>query len=125
MSNLHPLVHRELAASRTARRARDTIGAWRSLERAHVLSQPSAWLHTRVHLAMLALAFRARDSREIVGQVVRLTVAALGSWLGRYPIGNDGRARSPINQPMPIADELRAELAAARGPGFDEPQITA
>lgn len=106
----------ELAQASAARKAGDLPAAWRALERAHILSQPAAWLHTRVHLSMLALALRTRDVRELLGQLVRLSVAALGSALGRYPVGNTGRARVPINEPMPIAPELAAILAAAEAP---------
>lgn len=111
--SLGPLVHRELLASRAARRRGDLATAWRALERAHILSQPAAWLHTRVHLAMLVLGARTLDLREVLGQLVRVAVAAPGSWLGRYPAGNDGRARTPILRPAPIPDDLRAVSARA------------
>ena len=84
--------------------------AWRSLERAHVLSQPWPWPHTRTHLAMLALALRTRDAREAIGQIIRILVAAPGSAAGRYPQGNSGRARVPMMAPMPIPAELAAIL---------------
>ena len=113
-ARLRPFVHRELALAGVHRRARDLPAAWRSLERAHILSQPSAWLHTRVHVAMLVLAVRTTDAREIAGQLARLSVAALGSLLGRYPLGNTGRARVPITAPMPVPDDLARVLADAR-----------
>ena len=108
--HLRPHVERELEAGRAARHRRDVAAAWLALERAHILSQPSAWLHTRVHLAMLLMALRTRDPRELAGQLLRLSVAAIGSWLRRYPIGNTGRARVPINQPMPIPADLAPVL---------------
>jgi hypothetical protein len=37
---------------------------------------------------MLRYGLRHRDLREIAGQMLRLTVAAPGSWTGRYPVGN-------------------------------------
>lgn len=107
---LRPHVHHELAAATAARRRHDRAAAWRHLERAHVLSQPAAWLHTRVHLAMLALAFRSIDRREVAGQLVRLAVAAIGSALGRFPAGNTGRAREPIARPKPIPADLQRIL---------------
>ena len=87
--------------------------AWSSLERAHVLSQPWPWPHTRTHLAMLRLALRTRDAREAVGQIVRVLVAAPGSAAGRYPHGNSGRARVPMMAPMPVPADLAAILAGA------------
>jgi hypothetical protein len=98
----------EMAAART------TTGAkvkWRHLERAHILSQPWPWPHTRNHLAMFALAVRERDRREAFGQVVRIIVAAPGSALGRYPEGNTGRAAVALTQPQPVPDDLAALLA--------------
>lgn len=75
-------------------------------------SQPSARLHTLVHAVMLITALWLLDLRELWGQLVRLSVAGIGSLLGRYPVGNTGRARVPIARPMPIAADLRATLDA-------------
>jgi len=111
---LRPRVDAELAAAQTARRRRAFDIAWHHLERAHILSQPSAWLHTRVHAAMLTLALRARDAREVLGQVVRLAVAGVGSAIGRYPVGNTGRARVPLRAPMTVPADLVEDLLIAR-----------
>ncbi|GLX02362.1 DUF3703 domain-containing protein [Microtetraspora sp. NBRC 16547] len=100
----------EMAA---ARAATDPEKRWRHLERAHILSQPWPWPHTRNHIAMLALAIAQRDRREALGQVMRIIVAAPGSALGRYPEGNTGRARVGLTQPMPMPEDLVALLAAA------------
>ncbi|MFR9751446.1 DUF3703 domain-containing protein [Nocardia sp. 004] len=83
---------------------------WAHLERAHILSQPDPWLHTRNHVAMFVFAVRQRDRREAFGQVVRIIVAAPGSLSGRYPTGNTGRARVGILQSMPIPDDLAVLL---------------
>ena len=48
--------------------------------------------------------------REIVGQLVRLVVAAPGTWTGRYPVGNTGGANVSALKPMPIPDDLQAVL---------------
>ncbi|MER7543596.1 DUF3703 domain-containing protein [Spirillospora sp. NPDC127506] len=100
----------EMAAARAATAPEDR---WRHLERAHILSQPWPWPHTRNHIAMLALALAQRDRREALGQVVRIIVAAPGSALGRYPEGNTGRARVGLTQPMPVPDDLAPLLATA------------
>jgi hypothetical protein len=49
---------------------------------------------------MFTVAWRQRDRRKALGQVVPLLVAAAGSALGRYPEGNTGRATVPLTQPM-------------------------
>ena len=100
----------ERTAAREARRRTDTDGEWRHLERAHVLSQPMAIAHVRTHVAMLGYGLRRRDGREIVGQLLRLIVAAPGTWTGRYPVGNTGGANVSAMKPMPIPDDLLAVL---------------
>ena len=57
-------MHRELAT------ARISADPWSHLERAHILSQPWAWPHTRVHAVMLRQAVRDRDVREVMGQLL-------------------------------------------------------
>lgn len=107
---LRPHVEAELSAARTARKARNRKLAGTHLERAHILSQPSARLHTRVHAAMIVVAITVLDVRELFGQAVRFLVAGVGSLVGRYPVGNTGRARVPISLPMPIPADLQSIL---------------
>lgn len=70
--------------------ARASADPWLALERAHIVSQPYAVLHTRVHLAMFRRALTDRNEKETLGQVVRIVVAGPGSLAGRYPRGNIG-----------------------------------
>jgi hypothetical protein len=100
----------ERAAALSARGRGDAAEEWKHLERAHILSQPVAGAHVRTHLAMLAYALRRRDSREIVGQVLRLVLAGPGSWSGRYPVGNTGGADVSAFRPMPVPEDLKAVL---------------
>ncbi|MFE9326590.1 DUF3703 domain-containing protein [Nocardia sp. NPDC052278] len=99
--------HEEMQAAKAAAAAGQR---WVHLERAHILSQPDPWLHTRNHLAMFFLAVQQRDRREAIGQVIRIIVAAPGSLSGRYPEGNTGRARVGLRQPMPTPPDLSALL---------------
>ena len=103
----------ERSEARAARRRGDVEDEWRHLERAHVLSQPMAGRHVRTHVAMLGYGLRRRDRREIIGQIVRLVVAAPGTWTGRYPVGNTGGANVSALKPMPIPDDLQAVLNGA------------
>ena len=98
------------AEMRAARAAATAGDRWRHLERAHIISQPWPWPHTRNHVAMLALALAQRDRREALGQIVRIIVAAPGSALGRYPEGNTGRATVSLTLPMPLPPDLQALL---------------
>jgi hypothetical protein len=85
---------------------REYSAAWLALERAHVLGQPSVWLHLRSHWWMLICGLAERDAREVFGQIARLALAIPGSALDRYPRGNTGRARVDMFRPMPIAPDL-------------------
>jgi hypothetical protein len=59
---------------------------------------------------MLGYAMRHHDRREVVGQVIRLLVAAPGTWTRRYPVGNTGGADVSATQPMPIPEDLQGFL---------------
>ena len=113
MSRLPTPARQALTAARVAadqaRRDGDAAARWSNLEDAHVLSQPAAAAHVRVHLRMLRAGWDGRDRTEIKGQLLRVIVAAPGSWSGRYPKGNTGRARVSATLPMPMRPEL-AEL---------------
>jgi Protein of unknown function (DUF3703) len=103
-------ISRELALATSGA---DDMDRWRSLERAHILSQPWPWPHTVVHWRMLRVAVGQRDRREALGQVLRLVVAAPGSVSGRYPQGNTGRASVGLLAPMPVPDDLAKILGSA------------
>ena len=105
----------DVVSARDAARAGDDGAAWALLEEAHVLSQPWAWPHVKVHAAMLALGWRTRDRREVRGQLLRIVVAGPGSMTGRYPEGNTGRSSVSAAQPMPIPDDLRTLLGVSDG----------
>ncbi|GAB4586092.1 DUF3703 domain-containing protein [Nocardia sp. IFM 10818] len=102
--------HEEMQAARTTP---DPTQRWTHLERAHILSQPDPWLHTRNHIAMFALAVRQRDRREALGQIVRIIVAAPGSLAGLAPEGNTGRADVGLRQTMPTPPDLAVLLNPA------------
>jgi len=104
--------HRD--AARRARRHGDWGRCWQLLEDAHVLSQPWALLHVRVHASMLAAGWEARDAVEVRGQILRLLAGGPASAIGRYPVGNTGRARVPATRPMPIRRDL-AEILSEVG----------
>ena len=103
----------ERAAARASKSAGDVPGEWAHLERAHILSQPIARAHVRTHVAMLRVAARRRDWREIRGQLLRVVVAGPGSLTGRYPVGNTGGANVSATLVMPIPDDLRQILDAS------------
>ena len=112
MDPAHRAAYRgERGAAAEARLAGDVERAWRHLERAHVVAQPYPVAHVGSHVAMLRMAVRLRDRREMAGQVVRIVVAGPGSLVGRFPEGNTGRASVPLTAEMPIPPDL-ADLMA-------------
>ena len=112
-TEIRDTINRNLTEAREARMFKNFDRCWTLLEDAHVLSQPWAWLHVRVHGSMFVAAMAQRDLREVRGQLSRIAVAGPGSLSGRYPTGNTGRARVPATQPMPIAGELAEVLQRA------------
>ncbi len=90
--------------------ARGCADPWPSLERAHVLSQPWASPHARVHRSMLLAAVSQHDLREAIGQLIRLLIAGPGSITGRYPPGNTGRTTMTLTETADVADDIAAIL---------------
>lgn len=84
--------------------------AWRHLERAHILGQPWPGSHNHVHWLMLKFGIHIKDGREIVGQIPRLVIGGVKSFVGNIPVGNTGGANVPPLRPMEIPDDLAALL---------------
>ena len=112
-TEIRDTINRNLTEAREAWMFKDFDRCWSLLEDAHVLSQPWAWMHVRVHGSMFVAAVMQRDVREVWGQLSRIAVAGPGSLSGRYPTGNTGRARVPATQPMPIRSDLAKMLEQA------------
>lgn len=81
--------------------------AWRHLERAHIIGQPWAVEHSVAHWKMLQFAFRIKDTKEIIGQIPRLLVGGVKSFVGNIPVGNTGGANVPPLQTMEIPDDIK------------------
>jgi len=81
--------------------------AWRHLERAHIIGQPYPVEHTHVHWKMLVFAFKIKNAKEIFGQIPRLLVGGVKSFVGKIPVGNTGGANVPPLQPMEIPEDLK------------------
>jgi len=81
--------------------------AWRQLERAHILGQPWAVEHTEVHWIMLKFGIRIKSWDEILGQIPRLLIGGVKSFVGKIPVGNTGGADVPPLRPMEIPADLQ------------------
>lgn len=113
MDLLRTYVDEQINAARARATDGDIEGAWRALERAHILAQSRVVLHLQTHWHMFKLGLKTGDLTEIRGQLFRLLLAGPGSALNRAPLGNTGRSSVSAFAPMPIADDLRQKLRAA------------
>jgi hypothetical protein len=85
--------------------------AWRHLERAHIIGQAYPIQHSRVHWIMLKFGFRIKNYREVIGQIPRLLVGGVKSFVGKIPVGNTGGSNVPPLMPMEIPEDLKQILA--------------
>lgn len=85
--------------------------SWRHLERAHILGQSYPIEHTLAHWQMLLFAFRIKNTKEILGQIPRLLVGGVKSFVGEIPVGNTGGANVPPLKPMEIPKDLKQILS--------------
>lgn len=104
---LRPHYLNELAASKAASENGQLQQAWRCLERAHVLGQPYPVQHSEVHWLMLKFGFKIKDGKEILGQIPRLLVGGVKSFVGVIPVGNTGGANVPPLMPLEIPTDLQ------------------
>jgi hypothetical protein len=88
--------------------------AWRHLERAHILGQPWPREHTHVHWMMLSFGMRIKNTREIIGQIPRLLVGGVKSFVGHIPVGNTGGTNVPPLQSMEIPKDIREMMKEHR-----------
>ncbi len=84
--------------------------AFSHLERAHVLGQYEVLPHVLTHALMLQHAVLAWEPLAALGQAVRIVLGALGSAVGRVPVGNTGGSNVSMFAPMPIPADLQALL---------------
>lgn len=110
-ADLRPFYQKELDGYTTAYLSRDLSTAWQHLERAHIIGQRYPYQHTFIHWKMLQFGFRIKSAREILGQIPRLLVGGVKSFVGKIPIGNPGGANVPPLKPFPIAADLQEVFA--------------
>lgn len=107
---LKPYFQEELRQSATALAEARWQHAWHHLERAHIIGQAYPWQHSLAHWQMLKFGFRIKSTKEITGQLLRLLVGGIKSFVGVIPVGNTGGANVPPLQPMELPRELKQLL---------------
>lgn len=103
-------VDAELLLSEAAFKRSELQVSWHHLERAHILGQAWPVQHTQAHWRMLAFALKIKNTKEIIGQIPRLLVGGIKSFVGEIPVGNSGGANVPPFKPMQIPGDLKAIL---------------
>ena len=85
--------------------------AWAHLERTHILGQAYPAQHTTVHWKMLVFGFRIKSGKEVIGQLPRLLVGGIKSFVGKIPAGNTGGSNVPPLLPMEIPADIKVILS--------------
>lgn len=88
--------------------------SWRHLERAHILGQPYPIEHTTVHWKMLKFGIKIKSWKEVIGQIPRLLVGGVKSFVGKIPTGNTGGANVPPLQFMEIPEDIALIIKNAK-----------
>lgn len=106
-TSLKPFLKAELDSYCRYLKFNEYAMAWRHLERAHVVGQSFAWPHTYVHWKMLLFGIKIKNRKEILGQIPRLLVGGIKSFVGKVPLGNTGGANIPPLKPLEIEPEIQ------------------
>lgn len=99
---------RELVEYRVALRQGNLVHAWYHLERAHIIGQSYPWEHSYAHWLMLKFGLAIKDAREVLGQLPRLFIGGIKSFVGKIPVGNTGGANVPPLRSMVIPEDIQA-----------------
>ena len=113
----HELLSRELSTARGLIRDRKYEDAFRHLERAHVLGQARLRWHVVSHWLMLKVALHRGEVSAALGQAIRIVLGAVGSIVGRVPLGNTGGSDVSMFRRMPIPADLLQVMAPGQPPG--------
>ena len=111
---IKPYVEEELKLySLDSKEGRHTI-AFKHLENAHILGQESTFFHVKVHYLMFLLAYRQKNIHELIGQIVRIVGALIGTGIGAIPRGNTGGSNISPFQTMAINPEFEKIIQEAK-----------
>ncbi len=105
---MKPYYLHEILAYEKALKNRHLQLAWTHLERAHIIGQRYPIAHSEVHWKMLKFGVRIKNVKEVIGQIPRLLVGGVKSFVGTIPVGNPGGANVPPMKPFPISPEIQA-----------------
>lgn len=104
---LKPFFESELTAANWNLRNNNWQQSWCHLERAHIIGQKYPLEHTYVHLKMLWFGVKIKSTKEVIGQIPRLLVGGVKSFVGHIPVGNTGGANVPPLKSMKIPVDIQ------------------
>ena len=107
---LIPFYLKELEAVKDNLQQDNLQNAWHHLERAHIIAQKYPCEHTFVHWKMLQFGIKIKSTKEVVGQIPRLLVGGVKSFVDYIPIGNTGGAKVPPVKKMEIPEDIKEIL---------------
>ena len=106
-ASLKPFYNKELESYSEHFVNRNLQNAWHHLERAHIIGQQYPYQHTYVHFKMLQFGIKIKSAKEIIGQIPRLLLGGVKSFVGKIPVGNPGGANVPPLKSFPIEQEIQ------------------
>lgn len=106
-NTLMPFYKREVTIAQICLDSSNFQECWHHLERAHIIGQKYPYQHTFVHWKMLQFGFKIKNRKEIIGQIPRLLVGGIKSFVGHVPVGNTGGANVPPLKPMEIPKDIQ------------------
>lgn len=113
-ARLQPYFEQELRAYRAALAKDQFRIAWNHLERAHIIGQAYPLEHSYVHWKMLLFGIRIKSPKEVIGQIPRLLVGGVKSFVGKIPVGNTGGANVPPLKSMEIPQDIQQIISGAK-----------
>ncbi|WP_445454971.1 DUF3703 domain-containing protein [Flavobacterium sp. HNIBRBA15423] len=111
-NKLIPFYQNELEAVKDNLEQNKLQNAWYHLERAHIIAQKYPYEHTFVLWKMVQFGIKIKSAKEVMGQIPRLLVGGVKSFVGHIPVGNTGGANVPPLKTMEIPKDLKEILQA-------------
>ena len=106
-TKLKPFYMAELELAKINFRENNLKKSWFHLERAHIIGQKYPYQHSFVHWKMLQFGIKIKSFKEIIGQIPRLLVGGVKSFVGHIPNGNTGGSNVPPLKSMDIPEDIQ------------------
>ena len=105
-STLKTAFNKQLNKGKTNLALKKYDQAFYYFENAHILGQKHVYRHVVSHYWILVYGFKTNNTKEVMGQVLRIVVATIFTLIW-VPKGNTGGARVSAVKELPIRKELQ------------------